>query len=257
LLERAPYENVFLQWLIESGRRGPGGKIVVAIDADGNTVGVGYDGPQIVFTGNEAAVDAFARAFAHDGATRRMIVAPRPLVERFWRRARRHFLRPMAVRASQPLYALEPGWLRREIEPIGDVGRATLADADEIITHAKRMEVRELGGDPNRIEPIFRERGEAAIRAGTMWRCRVEGRLVFQCHAGPVTAATVQLQGVWTPPEERGKGQATRALAAICVRLLAEHRTLSLYVNDFNDRAIALYERVGFRRVGEFASILF
>jgi hypothetical protein len=35
------------------------------------------------------------------------------------------------------------------------------------------------------------------------------------------------------------------------------HPTLSLYVNDFNEPAIALYERVGFRRAGEFATLLF
>lgn len=256
MLEQAPYENVFLQWLIESGRRGPGGHVVVAIDGSGRVAGVAYDGPQIVFAGDEPAVDAFARAFAHDHAMRRMIVARRPLVERFWRRARRHFLRPSAIRTSQPVYALEPGWLR-SAEPIEGVGPATLVEADELIAHSARMTAGELGGDPNRIDPIFRERGEAAIRAAALWRCRVDGRLVFQCHLGPATAATLQLQGIWTPPEERGKGHATRALATICAHLFEEHRTLSLYVNGFNHRAIALYERVGFQRVGEFASILF
>jgi GNAT superfamily N-acetyltransferase len=248
---------VFLQWLIESGRRGPAGHVVLALDRDERVVGVGYDGPQIVFAGDMAAVDEFARAFAHHGATRRMIVAPRPLVERFWRRSRRHFLRPSAIRESQPVYALEPEWLRADIEPLGDVGRGTIDEADELIAHSARMSAGELGGDPNRIEPLFRERAETAIRAGNFWRCRVDGRLVFQCHLGPATVATAQLQGIWTPPEERGKGQATRALAGTCARLLVEHRTLSLYVNAFNDRAIALYERVGFRRVGEFSSILF
>ena len=227
------------------------------MDRNERVVGVGYDGPQIIFTGDLAAVDAFSRAFAHHGATRRMIVAPRVLVERFWRRSRRHFLRPSAIRESQPVYALESEWRNANIEPIGDVGRATLDEADELIAHSARMSAGELGGDPNRIDPLFRERGEAAIRAGSFWRCRVGGQLVFQCHLGPATVATAQLQGIWTPPEERGRGQATRALATVCTRLLAEHRTLSLYVNSFNERAIALYERVGFRRVGEFSSILF
>jgi predicted GNAT family acetyltransferase len=34
-------------------------------------------------------------------------------------------------------------------------------------------------------------------------------------------------------------------------------RTVSLYVNDYNARALSAYERVGFRRVGTFATILF
>jgi len=33
--------------------------------------------------------------------------------------------------------------------------------------------------------------------------------------------------------------------------------TVSLYVNDYNTRAIAAYHRVGFRQVGTFATVLF
>ena len=32
---------------------------------------------------------------------------------------------------------------------------------------------------------------------------------------------------------------------------------VSLYVNDYNTRARASYRRVGFREVGEYASVLF
>jgi len=66
-----------------------------------------------------------------------------------------------------------------------------------------------------------------------------------------------QLQGICTPPSMRGKHLATASLAGICDRLLGDFPTLSLYVNDFNTRAIALYERVGFTTVSEFQTILF
>jgi predicted GNAT family acetyltransferase len=42
------------------------------------------------------------------------------------------------------------------------------------------------------------------------------------------------------------------------VRLAQRHATVtSLYVNDYNARARAAYERVGFRPVGTFATVLF
>ena len=68
---------------------------------------------------------------------------------------------------------------------------------------------------------------------------------------------TVQLQGIWTPPELRGRGLASASLAAICDRLFDVFPTLSLYVNDFNEPAIALYRRVGFEHVGDFQTMLF
>jgi predicted GNAT family acetyltransferase len=68
---------------------------------------------------------------------------------------------------------------------------------------------------------------------------------------------TAQLQGVWTPPQARGHGYATRALAAIARRVLETTPTVSLCVNDFNTEAVALYDRTGFTRVGELATYLF
>jgi len=39
--------------------------------------------------------------------------------------------------------------------------------------------------------------------------------------------------------------------------LLETNPTLSLYVNDFNTTAIALYERIGYQRVGELTTYIF
>jgi predicted GNAT family acetyltransferase len=44
------------------------------------------------------------------------------------------------------------------------------------------------------------------------------------------------------------------ALSAICSSLFEVFPTLSLYVNDFNERA---YQRTGFEHAGDFMSILF
>jgi hypothetical protein len=45
------------------------------------------------------------------------------------------------------------------------------------------------------------------------------------------------------------------AVVAACLRDLAP--AVSLYVNDFNAPARRSYERVGFKEVGTFASVLF
>ena len=60
------------------------------------------------------------------------------------------------------------------------------------------------------------------------------------------------------PPELRGRGHASRGMAAVVAfarRTLAP--VVSLYVNDFNAPARAAYRSVGFTEVGTFMSVLF
>jgi hypothetical protein len=115
----------------------------------------------------------------------------------------------------------------------------------------------ELGYDPRANRSAFTAAVRQAIALGLWWVWIVDGRLRFQLNVGPRTASTSQLQGVWTPPEQRGKGYATQGLAGVARRLFATEASLSLYVNDFNGPAIALYERLGFSRVGTFSTLLF
>jgi uncharacterized protein len=81
--------------------------------------------------------------------------------------------------------------------------------------------------------------------------------LCFFCNLGPWCGRTVQLQGIWTPPPLRRQGLAAASLAAVCDHLLDVSATLSLYVNDFNQDAISLYDRVGFEHVADFQTLLF
>jgi RimJ/RimL family protein N-acetyltransferase len=249
---------VFLQWLVESGEAAPNASLLLARNEQGGVCGVAYDGVQIVIAADdEATIDLFASALGKNG-TPRMIVSPRPIVDRFWKLAERSFPKPSAVRTSQPVYALVRAELAAQ-PPEPGVGRATRVEAAQIVREAARMASRELpGGDPERIDPVFRARTEARIERGRVWRYRLaDGRLVFQCDVGSFSAQTAQLQGVWTPTDARSHGHATLGLTVICDRLLDEFPSLCLFVNDFNHAAIALYERVGFKRSGEFASILF
>ncbi|MDQ2857365.1 MAG: GNAT family N-acetyltransferase [Candidatus Eremiobacteraeota bacterium] len=255
-LARRPYDNVYVMWLIASRELGRGGSVALWRDEAGSLAGVCYFGPQIVPFGDAPeAFDAFA-ARARSSRTTRMIVGPRVAVERFWDSARDAMPRPSAVRTSQPVYALERSTLRGS-RADAPVALATLAELDEIAGHSAAMIAGENGGDPQRSNAGFRDRTARLIAAGWWWRYRIERRLAFMCNVGSFSPLTAQLQGVWTPQAMRGHGYATQGLAAICDRLLDQYPTLCLYVNDFNTPAIALYERVGFERVGEFRTILF
>jgi RimJ/RimL family protein N-acetyltransferase len=253
-LARRPYDNVYVQWLLQSGGLARGGYALVWRDDAAAVAGFCFFGPQIVPCADDAAaLEAFAAHAA--GASARMIVGPRPAVEGFWSHARAALPAPSAIRTSQPVYALERPALRYSRTDAG-VGLATAAELDEIVPHSARMIAGEIGGDPTGSSAAFRGRTARIIEARWWWRYRIDGELAFMCNVGSATPHTAQLQGVWTPPPMRGQGHATRALGAICDYLLDEHPTLCLYVNDFNTAAVALYERVGFERAGEFSTII-
>ena len=66
-----------------------------------------------------------------------------------------------------------------------------------------------------------------------------------------------QIQGVWMDPAWRGRGLAAPAMAAVVELARRDHDTVSLYVNDFNTRALRTYRRVGFERIGTMATLLY
>ena len=240
------------------GGHGPGAPdaMVLSRDSRGRVNGLIYYGAQLVVAADDdGAVDAFAvETRKHRGL--RSFVGPKPAVDGLWSRVRDWHAPPAIVRDEQPLYAVEPQALRGAGRDVA-VRQARPDEAELVADHSGRMILGELGYDPRANRAGFIASARRAIAQGVWWVWIVDGTLRFQLNVGPRTAATAQLQGVWTPPDQRGKGYAALALTAVARRLFATEKSLSLYVNGFNGPAIGLYERVGFTRVGTFETLLF
>jgi ribosomal protein S18 acetylase RimI-like enzyme len=229
--------------------------LVLNRDADGRPDGLAYIGAQLVLAADgDAALEAFA-AEARRRRGLRSLVGPKTAADGLWARIRDGHPGPALVRAQQPLYLLEPGALPPSADP--GIRPAWESEADLVAEHSAQMILGELGYDPRGARAGFAAAIRRSIVQGSWWVWVAEDGLRFQCNVGPRSTATAQLQGVWTPPEQRGKGYAAVALAAVARRLLVTEATLTLYVNDFNAPAIALYDRLGFVRVGTFATYLF
>jgi predicted GNAT family acetyltransferase len=251
-----PFENAFLHWVLDGGH-GPYAPDELVIDRkrDGSVRGVIYYGAQLVVAADDAAaLDAFAiETRKYPGL--RSFVGPKRAVDGIWNRVKTWHRTPVLVRERQPLYALWP----QSLEAIEDVAvRLARTDETELVAeHSARMILGELGYDPRAQRSTFVAGVRHAIEQGSWWVWIVDNELRFQCNVGARTPVTMQVQGVWTPQAQRHHGYATLALAATVRRMLDVSPTVSLYVNDFNTDAIALYDRIGFTRVGELATYLF
>jgi uncharacterized protein len=256
-LAREPYANVFLSYLIMFDlAAATRNALYVALDSDDQVRGVAYFARQVALAAESpAAIEAFAKI----GATHRsekMIVGPRNEIAAYWALLRDKHERPRLIRDRQFVMMLD----RSMLQPYEHTVVARRARIDEwpaVADNSASMIAAELEYDPMRSSPEFTSNVRAMIDRGLWWVGESLGRLCFFCNIGPWSPQTAQLQGIWVPPELRGKGLATAALGAVCDRVLEVTPTLSLYVNDFNDRAIALYERIGFTTVSEFQTLLF
>jgi uncharacterized protein len=254
-LSREPILNVFLTHVLAHDPAPPAQKnVVVALD-EGRVLGVGYFGRQIVIAAEPAAIEGFAK-HAKRHRNERMIVGARDTIRSFWEAVRGWHARPRLVRDRQLVMMLDRARLR-PYERRTTVRQARAAEWRTIADSSAQMVRQELGYDPRRGAPEFGEGIRQMIERKLWWIGSQNGRICFFCHVGPWSERTIQLQGIWTPPELRGQGLATSALAEICDRLLEVSPTLSLYVNDFNEAAVALYRRVGFEHVGDFQTLLF
>jgi ribosomal protein S18 acetylase RimI-like enzyme len=239
-----PVERVFLE---DVARRGLGR--FSGVEDRGDLVALCHTGANIVPSGQGCAAFADIAVRAHA----RMVIGEAGAVSDLWDAARRKLPKPREDRPAQPVFSIasppEPGNSGLRV--------ATLDDLELLLPACARAHEVELGVNPlQRDADGFRWRTRAQIEEGRSWLWEEDGVILFKSEASAWTPAAVQLQQVWTDPEARRAGYATRGLRDLIRLLLARAPRVCLFVRADNAPAIRLYETVGMEHVLDYRSVL-
>jgi uncharacterized protein len=260
ICDRDAVTNVFVSSRVHAAGVEPGrlGAQLWGYMESGRVTSLCYSGANMVpVAATPAAVAAFAERARLQGRRCSSIVGPADAVQELWSLLSPYWGRPREVRASQPVMAISSPPLAAP-DPLVRLVRPD--ELNTLLPASVAMFTEEVGVSP--VGPdggaAYRARVSELIRAGRSYARIEDGQVVFKAEIGAVTPLACQVQGVWVPPELRGRGHAAGGMAAVVTHALRSVApVVSLYVNDFNAPARAAYRRVGFTEAGTFMSVLF
>lgn len=259
LIDRDPLTNLFVDYRVELSGLRPrwlggdiwgyfeDGKLVSACHAAANVIPV---------EATDKAIDAFVTQALSTPRTASSIVGPREAVLAMWGQLESAWGPARSPRLDQPFLMIDS---ECAVSSDPRVRRVMMDELDVIYPACVSMFIEEVGLDPEGQSAAgYRARVAQLIAQGWSYAIIEDGDVLFKAEVGAVSRHACQLQGVYVRPDLRGHGIATAAMAAV-VDLVRESvaPVATLYVNDHNVAARRTYERVGFRQVRSFATILF
>ncbi|MEP7022908.1 MAG: DUF4081 domain-containing protein [Actinomycetota bacterium] len=260
ICDRDAVTNVFVSSRLRIAGLDPGrlGAQLWGYSDGGRLTSLCYSGANLVpVAATPAAVAAFAGRARLQGRRCSSVVGPAESVQELWGLLAPYWGRPREIRARQPVLTISgeplvpPDPLVRQVRP---------DELDILLPSSVDMFTEEVGVSP--VGPdggsAYRARVMELIRAGRSFARIEDGRVIFKAEVGSVTPQVCQIQGVWVPPDLRGRGIAARGMAAVAATAMATIApVVTLYVNDYNTPARAAYSRAGFTEHGIFMSVLF
>lgn len=261
-----PVGSVLAAARIESALAGRGrtaGPQLWGVERHDELVGLAWAGANlvpVVRPGDEQALDVIAEIALAQGRRCSSLVGPAEAVLGLWRRLARDWGPAREVRADQPSLMIDrPPDVAPD--PLVRLGRP--ADLPSLVPACVAMFTEEVGYSPLEGSPgSYEARVRGLVHEGRSYLRSQLGpqgvEVLFKAELGAVSSSVAQVQGVWVPPERRGEGLATAGMAAVVAATLGTVAPqVSLYVNHYNAPALRVYEKVGFRRVGTYATVLF
>lgn len=217
-----------------------------------------YNGANIVplRTSSDSRV-AFAQYLLDSPKRASSIVGDRQEVLDLWNLIKPFWHKPREIRENQPLLVIDDAPL---LAPDPLVKPAAIRDLDLLLPACVSMFTEEVGVSPvlGSSEQIYRARIAEVIQQRKMFARIDQSQVTFKAEIGVSTQQVCQVQGVWVPPQLRGRNYGKAGMAAV-VDLTRKNFAprVSLYVNDYNERARAVYKSVGFQEHSTFATVLF
>ena len=259
LLTRDPVTDVFVASRVEAVGLDPArlGGEMWGFAVDGYLESLCHAGANMVpVQAGPEAVRAFAERARRQGRRCASIVGERDAVAGMWDELAPTWGPARDVRDPQPLMSIA-GPPAIPADPL--VRRVRPDELDILVPACVAMFTEEVGISPLGADggASYRSRIAELVATGRAFARIQDGRVVFKAELGSVSAAACQVQGVWVPPDLRGRGLAAPGMAAVAELAREAAPVVSLYVNDFNHAARATYRRVGFADVGQFMSVLF
>lgn len=262
LIARDRVANVFIDSLVSQQRSAvppiPGAHMLGCFEDDGVSLAAAcWVGSNVVPV--EAGPDhaaAFGRWMVAHSQPHASIFGPADATLAIMNELTRAGITAQEIRADQPLLSIS-GPARLPANP--DLVVSSGEQFNEILTAAAAMFEEEVGYSPFLGgEANYRRRVAWLISRGySFTHNEPRGEVIFKADLGAVTAHATQIQGVWMNPRFRGQGLSAGYMAGVVNLALAHAPVASLYVNDYNTKARALYAHVGFEQVGTFATVLF
>jgi uncharacterized protein len=202
-----------------------------------------------------------ARVFAERALTRgrtvSTIVGPQDAVSAFWDEVAVAWGTPREQRWGQPHLEIRDA---PRVGPDPAVRRTTMAEAEVLYPACVAMYTEEVGVSPEAGggADLYRTRVNQLISRGWSFARIDGGEVVFKAEVACTSHVAAQVQGVWVAPHHRGTGLAAAGMAAVVEQVQRDIApVVSLYVNDFNQTAQRVYDRVGFVRTATFATVMF
>ncbi|MDR1374132.1 MAG: GNAT family N-acetyltransferase [Treponema sp.] len=93
---------------------------------------------------------------------------------------------------------------------------------------------------------------EHIVRREQILGAELDRRLVGKINTNAESFTRFQIGGVYVLPGCRSRGIATRMAASLSARLLAQGKNISLFVKKQNPAARAVYEKIGFKVIGNY-----